>query len=446
VLRYAAILAIALGLAACGGDASGEPPPDTPTITSTQSPSSTAKATSATGATATAVRADASATAAIAEATPAGVEATVTSPSSVGVPAATLVEAFPGLSLPEEVLEMHQVPGEDLIVAVSQLGEVVSFPKHGPFNDVSTAVDLRGELRRGFELGLLSIAFDPEFEANGYVYLYYSVRAPRLQTLVVRMPSEVEGTRLKILADERLVLLAVDQPFENHNGGTLAFGPGGMLYLGLGDGGSGGDPRGNGQDTSQNLLASVVRIDVRGANEQRRYVIPDDNPFVGDGGVLDETWAYGLRNPWRMSFDPLTGELWTGDVGQNRQEEVDIVRAGANYGWNIAEGTECFNSGSCDRTGLTAPVAAYSRDFGCTVIGGYVYRGEEVASLFGQYVYGDFCSGIVWALEAEGAAAGNPEPPVMLWDDGPGMFSFAVDAEGELYLLGTNDVIYRFAP
>ena len=431
--RYAAVLAVALGLVACGG---GQPE-------ATTTPSPAAAATETVAATATPTVA----TTPTATATSPPPTTPPTQPANGTVPTATLVEAFPGLDSPMDTVALHQVPGSGVMVAVSQSGRLITFPLDGPYDDPGTALDISDELATGFELGLLSLAFDPNFESNGFVYLYYSVRDPALRTLVVRMTGGIIDGRFAINMDDRLTILAVEQPFENHNGGTLAFGPDGMLYLGVGDGGSGGDPRGYGQDTGENLLGTIIRIDVRGSSPSEKYAVPSSNPFVDDPGVLDETFTYGLRNPWRMSFDAETGELWVGDVGQRRFEEVDIVRGGENFGWNIMEGPACFEpNAGCDATGLTLPVAAYAHSLGCSIIGGYVYRGEAVPALRGYYVYGDFCSGAVWALDAAGAAAGVATEPVLLWEDGPGMLSFAVDTAGELYLLSTGGDIYRFAP
>ena len=200
------------------------------------------------------------------------------------------------------------------------------------------------------------------------------------------------------------MLLEVEQPYPNHNGGQLAFGPDGYLYIGLGDGGSGGDPQGNGQDLTT-LLGSILRIDVSNASPAEPYRVPEDNPFWDDETARAEIWAYGLRNPWRFSFDEATGDLWTGDVGQNRFEEIDLVVRGGNYGWNVLEGTHCFSPKTgCDPTGKALPVLEYPINGGCSVIGGYVYRAAAIPSLAGAYVYGDFCSGKVSALRYDGAS------------------------------------------
>lgn len=229
--------------------------------------------------------------------------------------------------------------------------------------------------------------------------------------------------------------MEVAQPFANHNGGHLLFGPDGYLYIGLGDGGSGGDPQGHGQDTST-LLGSLLRIDVSGGGGG--YAIPPDNPFANGGGA-PEVWAYGLRNPWRFAFDPETQQLWLADVGQNALEEVDRIQKGGNYGWNIMEGDRCFNPRSdCPTSGLILPRAVYGRAEGCSVTGGFVYRGRALPELSGWFVYGDFCSGRVWAVNIA-----DDSPAVQLMESGPSIAAFAEDADRELYLVTFNEAIYR---
>ena len=226
-----------------------------------------------------------------------------------------------------------------------------------------------------------------------------------------------------------LVVLDVPQPFSNHNWGAIRFGPDGMLYLGLRDGGGGGDPLGNGQNT-RTRLGSIIRIDVRQAEPEQPYVIPTGNPFVGGGG-LPEIWAYGLRNPWRMAFDPITGTLWAGDVGQNAVEEVDIIRRGGNYGWNRLGRDRCFSPPSgCDPTGTVPPIAVYDHGDGRAVTGGVVYRGSRVPRLTGFCLYSDFSSGNLWALDA-----GDPSSSTLLAQALGNVSFFGTDAAGEVYLL-----------
>ena len=232
----------------------------------------------------------------------------------------------------------------------------------------------------------------------------------------------------------------MEQPYANHNGGQILFGPDGFLYVGLGDGGSAGDPKGHGQNTGT-LLGTILRLDVSSLDAVGSYAIPADNPFVGVEGARPEIWAYGLRNPWRFTFDSETGDLWAADVGQNALEEVDLVRAGLNYGWKIMEGDECF-SRSCDTRGLELPITVYGRDDGCSITGGYVYRGGRLPSLYGAYVYGDYCSGKIWALRYDGSRVTES---IQLADTSLRISSFAEDADGELYILDLEGEIYRFA-
>jgi glucose/arabinose dehydrogenase len=249
------------------------------------------------------------------------------------------------------------------------------------------------------------------------------------------------------------VILHVDQPFANHNGGGLAFGPDGDLYVALGDGGSGGDPMGNGQNTTT-LLGKLLRLDVTGGvpGAAPAYTIPDDNPFAIGGSEKAEIWAYGLRNPWRFSFDRETGDLWIGDVGQNAWEEIDVGRASdgrgreANYGWNVMEGRHCFVSDPCDQTGLVQPIAEYDHGTGdCAVIGGYVYRGEAYPGLVGGYLFGDECSGRIRAIASDGP---DEQDPAILLDSNLSISSFGEDDDGELYLtdLGSGTVFKLTAP
>ena len=249
---------------------------------------------------------------------------------------------------------------------------------------------------QGFEEGLLGLAFDPDYSDNGYFYVYYSAANPRRSVISRFSVSENPN-----VADpnSEFIILEVAQPFSNHNGGQVAFGPHGNLYIGLGDGGSGGDPQGHGQNTST-LLGSILRIDVTGTSDGRNYLIPPDNPFVDVPDARHEIWAYGLRNPWRFSFDPMNDTLWLGDVDQNAWEEFDIIGRGVNYGWNIMEGLHCYPSGAdCDPTGLEPPIIEYPNpEEGCSTTGGYVFLGRGMPSLVGAYVYGDYCSGNIWGL------------------------------------------------
>ena len=360
----------------------------------------------------------------------------------------TLEPAFPGLEFDRMVLLTYPDDGSGRLFVVLQSGRIVVFENDpGPFGKLragsesaETFLDIRERVNdSGNEEGLLGLAFDPAFAENGYFYVNYTASGPR-RTVVSRFSVDA-GDPNRADAGSELVFLEVAQPYRNHNGGHVAFGPDGMLYVGLGDGGSSGDPRGNGQDTST-LLGSILRIDVGSLDETGGYAAPPDNPFAGgDGTARPEIWAYGLRNPWRFSFDRETGDLWAADVGQNRYEEIDLVRPGRNYGWNVMEGSKCFRPTNCDTRGLEMPVAEYGREGGCSVTGGYVYRGRRLPTLYGAYLFADFCSGKIWALRHDGSAVTEQ---MLIADTGLSISSFGEDASGEVYVLTFEGAVYRF--
>ena len=287
----------------------------------------------------------------------------------------------------------------------------------------------------------MGLAFSPAYAENGSFFVYYSAANPRRSVLSRFTVSP--DTLLQADAASETVLLEVTQPFSNHNGGQLAFGPDGYLYLGLGDGGGGGDPHSNGQDLGS-LLGSLLRIDVSDdPGQPPGYRIPQDNPFAGVPEARPEIWAYGLRNPWRFSFDRKTGDLWLADVGQNRREEINIIRKGRNYGWNIMEGSECFQPGSqCTPAGLEPPLFEYGNGEGCSIIGGYVYRGSRLLSLTGAYVYADYCSGSIWALRRQDGVV-TEQLRVATLDRS--ITSFGQDLQGNLYILTRGSGIYRLS-
>ena len=332
--------------------------------------------------------------------------------------------------------------GTDRLFLVLQSGMIMGFTNDQAVPSADTFLDIRQRVNNnGNEEGLLGLAFDHQYTSNGYFYVYYSASNPR-RSVISRFSVSPTDPDSADPGSERIVL-EVPQPYSNHNAGQIVFDPDGYLYIGLGDGGSAADPASNGQDRAT-LLGSILRIDVSALDDTGAYAIPADNPFVDAGdGAREEIWAYGLRNPWRFTFDRLTGDLWAGDVGQARYEEIDIVRPGLNYGWNVMEGDECFRPmEGCDRTGLEPPIAVYGRNGGCSVTGGYVYRGARLPSLYGAYVYGDFCSGRIWALSYEG---GRVTEHVELVDSDLSISSFGEDAQGDLYILSFDEKIYRFA-
>ena len=300
-------------------------------------------------------------------------------------------------------------------------------------------LDLSGSVSDGGEQGLLSMAFHPNYASNGFFYVDYTDRSG--DTHVARYSVSTADPDVANPASAKPILF-VDQPFDNHNGGLLVFGGDGKLYVGLGDGGSGGDPQGNGQNLGV-LLGKILRIDVDAGDP---YAIPPDNPFATRAGARGEIWAYGLRNPWRFNFDARSGLLYIADVGQSAWEEVNVVpsdEGGQNLGWNIMEGAHCYNASSCDQSGLTLPVLEYSHDDGCSITGGYVYRGTRVPSAVGLYFYSDYCTGFLRSFRYTGNAVTNETT----WDVGDigNVQSFGEDAAGELYVLSTNGTVYRLA-
>ncbi|MEE8191666.1 MAG: PQQ-dependent sugar dehydrogenase [Gemmatimonadales bacterium] len=295
-----------------------------------------------------------------------------------------------------------------------------------PFLDIDSIVRSTGN-----EQGLFSLAFHPQYAANGFFYVNFTNENG--DTRVARYT--VTGNSNVADPGSRKVILAIDQPFGNHNGGQIAFGPDGMLYVGMGDGGSGGDPLGHGQNLNT-LLGALLRIDVDGGDP---YAVPGDNPFG------DEIWGFGLRNPWRFSFDAPSAMIYIGDVGQNAWEEVNVAPANSaarNYGWNVMEGNGCFGGGSCNQTGMTLPVIVYpTGSEGCSVIGGYVYRGAALPDVIGHYFYSDWCNGWLRSFKYVGGAATEQTE----WNVGDigNVLSFGVDANGELYILSQNGRVYR---
>ena len=301
-------------------------------------------------------------------------------------------------------------------------------------------LDLTDRVSAGGERGLLGLAFHPNYAQNGFFYVNYTDRAG--DTRVERY--RVSADRDRADPASASLVITVNQPYANHNGGMVLFGPDGMLYVPMGDGGSGGDPQGHGQNTGS-LLGKLLRLDVDRAPSGAGYAVPSDNPFPASAGSSRraEIWAYGLRNPWRIAFDAPASRLYIADVGQGRREEIHAVgarEAGVNYGWNRMEGSECFNASSCDRTGLALPVAEYGRDDGCSITGGYVYRGK-IEAIRGHYFYSDYCQG--W-LKSIRLADDGTVAERRTWDVGSlgSVMSFGVDASGELYVLSANGRVY----
>ena len=355
-----------------------------------------------------------------------------------------LAAAFPNLPALSALVYLLPAPEGDAWYALQQRGVLLRFENQASTSSVQTVIDLGARLGTAGEEGLLGLAFDPEFERRRHAYLYYSARNPR-RSVVSRF--EVRGDGSFDENSEQL-LLEVPQPFGNHNGGTIAFGADGYLYIGLGDGGGAGDPQEHGENP-QTLLGAMLRIDVAGSPpDSAPYAIPPDNPFADGNGGAPEVYAYGLRNPYRWSFDRFTDELRLADVGQNAYEEVNIIRRGLNYGWNTLEGFHCFDPAqNCDASGREPPMAEYPHSAGVSVTGGYVYRGNAIPGLRGRYVFGDFSNGNIWAINRD---AGMIDQGGVALDTSLSISAFAEDAAGELYVLnysgGAGEGIYQLVP
>lgn len=349
-----------------------------------------------------------------------------------------LVDAFPELSFTRPVDFQTADDGSNRLFVVEQAGTIRVFENDPEVDGSGVFLDIRERVRdAGNEEGLLGLAFHPDYAQNGTFFVDYTASDPR-RTVIARYRVDPQDPNRALPGSEEVVL-EVPQPYGNHNGGQIAFGPDGYLYVSMGDGGSGGDPQGNGQDRST-LLGALLRIDVDAGGAT--YAIPPDNPFAGnEEGFREEIYAYGLRNVWRFSFDEPTGRLWAADVGQNAYEEVDVIERGGNYGWNVMEGIHCFEpSEGCDESGLEMPVWEYSHGEGSSITGGFVYRGTDVPVLDGRYVVADYVSGRIWALTYDGVEAEAEE----LMDTALAISSFGVDQQEELYVLAFDGTIYRF--
>jgi glucose/arabinose dehydrogenase len=350
----------------------------------------------------------------------------------------TFAPAFPNLTFTQPDGIFSDPTNSNRLFVTEQTGVINVFNNSQTTTASTVFLDISNRVLVGGEEGLLGLAFDPNFNQNHYFYLNYVADNP-LRTVIARYTVSADPN-VADKASERIVM-QFNQPYTNHKGGQLAFGPDGYLYIGVGDGGSEGDPRGNGQNRST-LLGKILRIDVNSASVGKNYSVPTDNSFIGgDLGSREEIYAYGFRNPWRFSFDSATGILWVGDVGQDRLEEVDIVEKGKNYGWNLMEGTLMYDAPTgFNQSGLELPIWNYTHDIGNAVIGGYVYRGSDLPSLVGAYVYGDYGSGRIWALRYNGTAT-NTE----LVNTGLSISSFGLDQQSELFFTAYNGKIYRLA-
>lgn len=303
-------------------------------------------------------------------------------------------------------------------------------------------LDIRDRVTWGGEKGLLGLAFHPKFSKNRRFFVNYTSPSGGLHSVISEFtvgnrPDEVDPKTERIL-------LTIPQPYPNHKGGDLVFGPDGFLYIGMGDGGSANDPHGNGQNLST-LLGKMLRIDVDKKDKGKAYGIPSDNPFVERKNAAPEIWAYGLRNPWRYSFDPVTGLLYVADVGQDDREEIDILQKGKNYGWNIMEGTICTPgvNPNCNKKGLELPMLDYSHAEGDAIIGGFVYRGRTILDLCGAYVYGDYGNGRIWALRYDGKTVTEHR---LLLETHRRISSFGEDEQRELYVVDLDGEVLKIVP
>jgi glucose/arabinose dehydrogenase len=388
--------------------------------------------------------------------TPAAVAAPTPEPAEPAADASVARANDPPMVRLVRVFEAHEFtrpvflafpPGQpDRAFVVEQPGRIHTIDLANSPDESSLVLDIEERILRyekggGNEEGLLSLAFHPDYAENATFYVHYSAKEPRRGVLASFRTSKDNPTVADPASEE--IILEVPQPFGNHNGSTVLFGPkDGFLYMSLGDGGSGGDPLDNGQNLGT-LLGSIIRIDVNNREGDLKYAIPEDNPFIKRKGARPEIWAYGLRNVWRMSFDRETGALWAADVGQGLWEEIDIITRGGNYGWDIREGFHPFQGGRSEDP-LLDPVHEYNHHAGLSITGGYVYRGSRLKRLIGAYIYGDYATARIWALRvAEDGTVTDKE--ILIREEGDpsiNVGSFSEGPDGELYMLGFDGRIY----
>jgi glucose/arabinose dehydrogenase len=355
-------------------------------------------------------------------------------PSPSGSLSLKLETVVSGLSAPLYITS----PAGDARLFIVEQGGQIRIVQNGaivttPFLDISQKISAGGER------GLLGMAFDPQYVTNGYFFVYFT--APNGDITIERYKVWTSNPNIADAASSASVISIPHQQFGNHNGGQLAFGQDGYLYIGTGDGGGGGDPLGSGQGV-RTLLGKLLRLDV----SSLPYKIPPTNPYAGSSSFASEIWAYGLRNPWRFSFDTASAKLYIGDVGQDAREEINVVdvgSAGLNYGWNTTEGMICYNTTTCDKTGITLPVIDHDHPSSESITGGYVYRGSKIPELQGTYIYGDFVMGWVKSFRLANGAATE----LTNWDalKTANLASFGIDSAGEMYIVSLDGTIYRIA-
>lgn len=363
-------------------------------------------------------------------------------PPVAATPTITTQPVFTNLTFDQPVA-LLQAPGDSSFWFVVEKNGVVRVFANDPNTSSSSAfLDISALVNASGEGGLLGMAFHPNFPVTPEAFVSYTRSGSPLVSYVSRFYSTDSGQTLDAASEE--VILTVSQPATNHNGGDLAFGPDGFLYVGFGDGGGSGDPNGNGQNTAT-LMGAIARLDVEGGSP---YGIPAGNPFeanavcTGGSGVesCPEIYAWGLRNPWRFSFDAITSKLWVGDVGQGDWEEIDVITAGANYGWNVREGAHCFNPASGCANTFVEPISEYDHSFGRSITGGRVYRGTAIPDLGAWYVFGDFTSGRLFGIREDSVVGTSPE---VFRETGLQIVSFAEDTDGEIYVLNFGGTIHQ---
>lgn len=349
--------------------------------------------------------------------------------------------AFPNLTFNSALDLQNSGDGTNRIFVIEQDGIIKVFPNEQNVTSTKIFLDITDRVSSGGETGLLGLAFHPNYEINGYFYVNYTAASP-LRTVISRFQVSSTNSDSAVKTSE-LILLEYNQPYSNHNGGCVAFGPDGYLYMASGDGGSGGDPQNNGQNITT-FLGKILRIDVDNPQPPLNYGIPTTNPFIDSTNVniKKEIYAWGLRNPWRFSFDFTTGWLWAADVGQGNWEEVDIIENGGNYGWRCYEGNHTYNTSGCNGV-FKSPIWEYSHSLGFSITGGYVYRGQNVPELTGKYIVGDYVSARVWAIDYDGV---NPATSTQITTAPGSIPSFGQDENKEFYLISFNGKIYRFVP
>jgi len=352
-----------------------------------------------------------------------------------------IVEAFPNLNFEQSVDIQNPKDGTNRLFVLSQPGIIYVFKDNPESKTREVFLDITNKVLYGGEQGLLGLAFHPNFKENGLFYLDYTADNPRRTVISKFKASDTNPSKADPQSEE--ILLEIEQPYSNHNGGQISFGPDGFLYISLGDGGSGGDPQNHGQNL-KSLLGKILRIDVDKKISDKNYAIPDDNPFKGNSdGHKEEIFAWGLRNVWRFSFDQ-DGIMWGADVGQNKWEEINIIEKGKNYGWRIMEANHCFNpENNCDTTGLVLPIWEYEHNDmgGYSITGGFVYSGKSAPGLTGKYIYADYVVGKIWTLEYKNGKVNNR----LLIDTDLLISTFGVDENNELYFADHNKgKLYKF--